>query len=178
MRLAPIYNTKLNTQIYFGQQSNNKVIERQVKQIMQENFDDMKATIIENSSKEINDKFLPEYQAMIEKDKGKINENDTNTFFKTLATAYQNAGLTKDAEILSNYMNKTNDYFNNNQAVKDLMKEAEVLLEEEYLWGEKEEKILKKKIKDLQKEEEVLSKKIEDLHNEVKEKIDFKELLE
>lgn len=85
--------------ITFKGQSDN--LELQVKQIMRENYDSMQDEIVQNCSKRINKDFRQKFDWEISNAKNTVSNADTKNILNTLKDAYQNAGLTKDAEVIN-----------------------------------------------------------------------------
>lgn len=90
------------TRISFKKNQEN-YIERQVKQILYENFDDINKQTVKKSQREIEDIYLPKFKEELQKEKGNISKQDLKNFMSTLSSIYKKSGLDKDAEILREY---------------------------------------------------------------------------
>ena len=75
-------------------------IENQVKQVMRENYAAMENEIIDNSCQKIKGQFFDDFQNAIRKTQNEIGKKDLVNILTTLKSAYFQAGLTKDAEVL------------------------------------------------------------------------------
>lgn len=78
-------------------------LEKQVKQIIYENFDDINEQTIKKSKEEIEKKYLPQFKKELSQEKGIIGQEDLKTLFTTISGIYKKAGLNKDADIFENY---------------------------------------------------------------------------
>lgn len=105
MKILPI--TLLNTHKQsFGEKDNNADLNRQVKQIMRENFADMQNSIIENARKQINNEFTDKFEKEIKKSQNIPIQQDTKLILNELKTAYRNAALQWDVDAIDRYLNE------------------------------------------------------------------------
>lgn len=105
MKIIPI--TLLNTHKQsFGEKDSRSDLNRQVKQIMRENFADMQNSIIENARKQINNEFKDKFEKEIKKSQNIPIQQDTKLILNELKTAYRNAALQWDVDAIDRYLNE------------------------------------------------------------------------
>ena len=75
-------------------------IEGQVRQVMRENYAPMEAVIVDNCAKRIESEFAPQFRREVIKAKKEIGKQDLANILTSLQSAYQQAGLKKDADVL------------------------------------------------------------------------------
>lgn len=100
MKISSISNCKLYHNNFKRNQDNH--IEKQVKQVLYENFEDINTQTVNRAKEEIEKKYLPQFKKELVNEKGYISSDDMKTIFSTLADVYKKAGIEKDATILNN----------------------------------------------------------------------------
>lgn len=78
-------------------------IEKQVKQLMFENFDTIKMETVNQSKDEIEKIYLPQFKKELIDEKGYVSFDDLKTIFSKLASVYKKAGIEKDSVILNDF---------------------------------------------------------------------------
>ena len=105
MKILPI--TLLNTHKQsFGEKDSRSDLNRQVKQLMRENFADMQNSIIENARKQTNNEFKDKFEKEIKKSQNIPIQQDTKLILNELKTAYRNAALQWDVDAIDRYLNE------------------------------------------------------------------------
>lgn len=90
----------------FGERDSRADLNRQVKQIMRENFAHMQESITENARKQINNEFTDKFEKEIKKSQNLPVQQDTKLILNELKTAYRNAALQWDVDAIDRYLNE------------------------------------------------------------------------
>ncbi len=75
-------------------------IERQIKQVMRENYASMEKDVYNNCRKRINDEFYDKFISQARAQRSQIGDDDLKILLSTLKKSYENSGMHKDAKAL------------------------------------------------------------------------------
>ena len=81
-------------------------IERQVKQVMRENYASMEKDVYNNCRKRINDEFYDKFISKAKAQRSQIGDDDLKILLSTLKKSYENSGMHKDAKVLEAQISK------------------------------------------------------------------------
>lgn len=81
-------------------------IERQIKQVMRENYASMEKDVYNNCRKRINDEFYDKFISQARAQRSPIGDDDLKILLSTLKKSYENSGMHKDAKALEAQISK------------------------------------------------------------------------
>ena len=81
-------------------------IERQVKQVMRENYASMENDVYNNCRKRINDEFYDKFISQAKAQRSHIGDDDLKILLSTLKKSYESSGMHKDAKALEAQISK------------------------------------------------------------------------
>lgn len=81
-------------------------IERQIKQVMRENYASMEKDVYNNCRKRINDEFYDKFISQARAQRSQIGDDDLKILLSTLKKSYENSGMHKDAKALEAQISK------------------------------------------------------------------------
>ncbi len=75
-------------------------IERQIKQVMRENYASMEKDVYNNCRKKINDEFYDKFVSQTKLQRSKIGDDDLKILLSTLKKSYESSGMINDAKAI------------------------------------------------------------------------------
>lgn len=81
-------------------------IERQVKQVMRENYASMENDVYNSCRKKINDEFYDKFISQAKAQRSQIGDDDLKILLSTLKKSYESSGMHKDAKALEVQISK------------------------------------------------------------------------
>ena len=81
-------------------------IERQIKQVMRENYASMEKDVYNNCRKRINDEFYDKFISKAKAQRSQIGDDDLKILLSTLKKSYESSGMHKDAKVLEAQISK------------------------------------------------------------------------
>ena len=81
-------------------------IERQIKQVMRENYASMEKDVYNNCRKRINDEFYDKFISKAKAQRSQIGDDDLKILLSTLKKSYESSGMHKDAKALEAQISK------------------------------------------------------------------------
>lgn len=81
-------------------------IERQVKQVMRENYASMETDVYNSCRKKIKDEFYDKFISQAKAQRSQIGDDDLKILLSTLKKSYESSGMHKDAKVLEAQISK------------------------------------------------------------------------
>lgn len=75
-------------------------IERQIKQVMRENYASMEKDVYNNCRKKINDEFYDKFVSQTKLQRSQIGDDDLKILLSTLKKSYESSGMINDAKAI------------------------------------------------------------------------------
>lgn len=75
-------------------------IERQIKQVMRENYASMEKDVYNNCRKKINDEFYDKFVSQTRLQRSQIGDDDLKILLSTLKKSYKSSGMLDDAKAI------------------------------------------------------------------------------
>lgn len=75
-------------------------IERQIKQVMRENYASMEKDVYNNCRKKINDEFYDKFVSQTKLQRSQIGDDDLKILLSTLKKSYESSGMLNDAKAI------------------------------------------------------------------------------
>ena len=75
-------------------------IERQIKQVMRENYASMEKDVYNNCRKKINDDFYDKFVSQTRLQRSQIGDDDLKILLSTLKKSYESSGMINDAKAI------------------------------------------------------------------------------
>ena len=81
-------------------------IERQVKQVMRENYASMENDVYNSCRKKINDEFYDKFISQAKAQRSQIGDDDLKILLSTLKKSYESSGMINDAKAIEAQISK------------------------------------------------------------------------
>ena len=81
-------------------------IERQVKQVMRENYASMENDVYNSCRKKINDEFYDKFISQAKAQRSQIGDDDLKILLSTLKKSYESSGMLNDARAIEAQISK------------------------------------------------------------------------